>query len=334
MNIVASGGRQIKYMRISVIDQCNLRCVYCLPLNRIPMVKLKDILTLEEIERVVRCAVEGGVRKVRVTGGEPLIRPGLIDFIRRLRQMASLGEITMTTNGILLAKKAEELAAAGLSRVNVSLDSLRPEVFTRITGRGDLNRVIKGIEAAERAGLVPIKINVVVMRGVNDDEIPELARLSQTRGWHVRFIEYMPVGCAAARWKEWFVPASEILARAAQVGELTPLPREGGGGPARCYRLPGASASVGVISAMTEHFCGSCDRLRLTADGKIRSCLLAGGEVDIKDMLRGGASDEEITEALQRAAALKPEWHGFNADGQFTGKRGEDSAWSMSQIGG
>lgn len=334
MSIVASGGRQIKYLRVSVIDQCNLRCMYCIPLKRIPIVKLKEILTLEEIERVVRCAVENGVRKVRVTGGEPLIRPGLIEFIYRLRQIPSLNEITMTTNGILLADKARELAAAGLSRVNVSLDSLRPEVFTHITGRGDLSRVIEGIEAAERAGLVPIKINAVVMRGVNDDEIPELARLSQTRGWHVRFIEFMPVGCAAMRWKEWFVPASEILSRIAEVGELTPLPPEGGGGPARCYRLPGASASVGVISAMTEHFCDSCDRLRITADGKIRSCLLAGGEVDIKDLLRRGASDEEIRDALQRAAALKPEWHGFTASGEMTGKRGEDSAWSMSQIGG
>lgn len=329
MAIPASFGRCIHYLRISVVDRCNLRCSYCMPAGTASWLPGKNLLSNDEIERVVRCGVRGGMDKVRLTGGEPLLRPGLTALIGRLRRIEGLREIAMTTNGTLLARAVADLRAAGLDRLNVSLDSLDPRTFSDVTRGGRLDDVLAGLEAADAAGF-PIKLNTVVMRGVNDAEAPEIARFGLERGWPVRFIEYMPMGCGAADWRERFVPGAETLARLeAAFGVLT---SEGGNAadPARRYRVPGYPATVGLISSISEPFCATCDRLRLTADGRIRSCLLAPGEADVRSLLRGGAPDEAIAAALLRAAGMKPEWHGITADG--AGIRVPQRA--MSQIGG
>lgn len=329
MAVPASFGRFIRYLRISVVDRCNLRCSYCMPAGRVSWLPGRHLLSCDEIERLVRCAVRGGVEKVRLTGGEPLVRPGLTALIARLRRIKGLGEIAMTTNGTLLARAAGDLKAAGLGRLNVSLDSLDPETFAAVTRGGSLDDVLSGLEAADAAGL-PIKLNTVVMRGINDAEAPRIARFGLERGWSVRFIEYMPMGCGAADWRERFVPGAETLARLEAA--FGPLQAVGGGAgdPARRYRVPGYEAAIGLISSISEPFCGTCDRLRLTADGRIRSCLLAPGEADVRSLLRGGAPDEAITAALLRAAGMKPEWHGISADG--AGIRVPQRA--MSEIGG
>lgn len=328
MAVPASFGRFIRYLRISVVDRCNLRCSYCMPAGRVSWLPGRHLLSYDEIERLVRCAVRGGVEKVRLTGGEPLVRPGLTALIARLRRIDGLGEIAMTTNGTLLARAAGDLKAAGLSRLNVSLDSLDPETFAAVTRGGSLDDVLSGLEAADAAGF-PIKLNTVVMRGINDAEAPRIARFGLLRGWSVRFIEYMPVGRGAADWRERFVPGAETLARLEAA--FGPLRAVGGSAdPARRYRVPGYEAAIGLISSISEPFCGTCDRLRLTADGRIRSCLLAPGEADVRSLLRGGAPDEAITAALLRAAGMKPEWHGISADG--AGIRVPQRA--MSEIGG
>lgn len=329
MAVPASFGRSIRYLRISVVDRCNLRCSYCMPAGRVSWLPGEHLLSLDEIERVVRCGARGGIEKVRLTGGEPLLRPGLTGLIARLRRLDGLREIALTTNGTLLARAARDLKAAGLDRLNVSLDSLDPDRFRAVTRGGSLADVLAGLKAAEAAGF-PIKLNTVVMRGVNDAELPAIARFGLGRGWDVRFIEYMPVGCGAADWRERFVPAGETLSRLEEA--FGPLPAAGGtaSDPARRYRVPGYPAAIGLISSISEPFCGTCDRLRLTADGRIRSCLLAPGEADVRSLLRGGAPDEAIAAALLRAAGMKPEWHGISAEG--TGIRVPQRA--MSQIGG
>ncbi len=330
MPIPASFGRTIRYLRISAVDRCNLRCAYCMPAGRVSWLPGRQLLTFDEIERVVRCGVRAGIRKVRLTGGEPLLRPGLADLVARLRRIEGLREIAMTTNGTLLARAAADLKSAGLDRLNVSLDSLNPETFAAVTRGGSLCDVLAGLEAAAAAGFA-LKLNTVVMRGINDAEAPRIARFGLERGWSVRFIEYMPMGCGAADWRERFVPAVETLGRLEEaLGSLTPVTEGAGSDPARRYRVAGYEASIGLISSISEPFCGTCDRLRLTADGRIRSCLLAPGEADVRALLRGGAPDEEITAALARAAGMKPEWHGITVAG--AGIRVPQQA--MSQIGG
>ncbi len=329
-----SFARPINYLRISVTDRCNLRCVYCMPPEGVPRCAHDDILRYEEIEIVVRAAAELGIHKVRLTGGEPLVRLRLTDLVRMLARIPGIDDLSMTTNGTLLAHYADVLAAAGLKRVNVSLDTLKPERFTRITRWGRLEDTLRGIAAAQRAGLTPIKINMVVMRGVNDDEIVDLARQSITNGWHVRFIEWMPVGASRgsvqpvlpdhtasassnvfqnsiqAGWPDQVVTAAEICARIeAALGPLEPAQTENGAGPARYYRLPGATGTVGLITPISEHFCSSCNRLRLTADGQLRPCLLSDFEIDLRTPLRQGAGVAEIRALLERAIGSKPERH-------------------------
>lgn len=313
MTIWSSHGRSIRYLRASITDRCNLRCTYCMPNGLVKKLPRADLLTMEELYDVIRVMVRSGVDKLRITGGEPLVRAGVVELIGRLRRLDGLREIAMTTNGTLLARQAGALKAAGLDRINVSLDSLRPDVFAAITKNGRLADVLRGLDVAEEVGLKPIKINAVAMRGLNEDDIPNLALLSLTRGWHVRFIEYMPIGCGASRWQDRFMPAAEILERVEAVGPLEPVEANPGDGPARYHRFPGAAGLVGIISPMTNHFCATCDRLRLTADGRLRSCLLAGGEVDLRARVRGGASEDELLAAVTEAAGLKPAWHGVEA---------------------
>jgi cyclic pyranopterin phosphate synthase len=319
-------GRRIDYLRISVTDRCNLRCVYCMPPGGIEWKAHDEILTFEEIERFARIAAEEGISKIRLTGGEPLVRLGIVDHIRRLHETTGIEAIALTTNATLLARYADDLAEAGLKRINISLDTLDPDVYSRITRGGKLKDVLEGIEAAFRAGMDPVKINVVVVRSLEQD-LAGFARMTLERPVHIRFIEYMPVGdvgahsCASSDTDGWtaddHVPTDEILERlAAQgaalgFGELVPVERDnapGGWGPASYYRFAGAPGTLGMISPLSHHFCSECNRLRLTADGGLRTCLFSDDEIDVRTVLRGG-SDEDVRALIHRALAEKPESH-------------------------
>ena len=305
--------RPISYLRISVTDRCNLRCVYCMPPEGVPWRPHGEILRYEEIEIIARAAAELGISKVRLTGGEPLVRPGIVDLVRLLARIPGIDDLAMTTNGLLLARDAATLAEAGLRRVNVSLDTLRPERFARITRGGRLEDVLAGIEAARQAGLEPIKVNTVVIRGMNDDEVVDLARTTMEAGWNVRFIELMPVGNGALAdggWQERVVTAQQIYQKIeAALGTLEPAKVSAGGGPARYYRLPGARGTLGFITPISEHFCYRCNRLRLTADGHLRPCLLSDQEHDLRTPLRQGAGVEQVKGLILRAIESKPLEH-------------------------
>lgn len=309
--LIDSWGRQITYLRVSVTDRCNLRCVYCMPPEGIQLQTHESILHYEEIASVVRVAAAQGVTEVRLTGGEPLARPNLPALVGMLSVIPGIRDISLTTNGLLLERYALPLAEAGLKRINVSLDTLQPERFARITRGGAFEKVWRGILAAEKAGLAPIKINVVAMRGVNDDELLDLARLSLDHPWQVRFIEVMPVRNEAS-WgenlpnsEEAFLPITEIKERLASL-DLQPASGKMGSGPAREYLIAGGRGRIGFISPISDHFCGECNRLRLTADGHLRPCLLSDLEIPILPALRRG---EPILPLLQQAVALKPESH-------------------------
>ncbi len=320
--------RPISYLRVSVTDRCNLRCVYCMPSQGIPWRPHDEILRYEEIETVVRAAAELGINKVRLTGGEPLVRQGIVNLVAMLSRIPGVDDLAMTTNGTLLARYAEELKAAGLKRVNVSLDTLRPERFRTITRLGELSDTIEGIAAAKEAGLLPVKINTVVIRGLNDDEVVDFARLTRAADWHVRFIEVMPLGNNADWAGNGYVSMSEVRERIERkLGELIPAKPGIGGGPARYYRLPGAQGTIGFITPISEHFCYQCNRLRLTADGKLRPCLLSDYEIDLRTPLRQGATVEEIKRLIIEAVRAKPERHHLSEHIIPQGR-------AMSQIGG
>jgi cyclic pyranopterin phosphate synthase len=302
--------RPISYLRISVTDRCNLRCVYCMPPEGVPCRSHEEILRYEEIELIVRAAASIGISKVRLTGGEPLVRLGFVELVRMLARIPGIDDLAMTTNGTLLARYTAELAQAGLKRVNVSLDTLQPERFRQITRRGDLAAVFEGIAAAKEAGLVPVKINTVVVRGLNDDEAVDFARLTLEEDWHVRFIELMPLGTNIAWAGDGYVSMGEVRHRIKDaLGELVPAKERFGNGPARYYRLPGAVGTIGFISPVSEHFCYQCNRLRLTADGRLRPCLLSDYEMDLRTPLRQGAGLTEVRELLIRSIGAKPERH-------------------------
>jgi cyclic pyranopterin phosphate synthase len=303
-------GRAISYLRVSVTDRCNLRCVYCMPAEGITKNAHTDLLRYEELALVVRAAAELGIGKVRLTGGEPLARLGLSEFVRMIAAIPGIDDISMTTNGTLLARHAADLAAAGLGRVNISLDTLRAGRFETITRRGQLADVYAGIEAAHAAGLAPIKFNMVVVRGLNDDEVGDMALRTRSHGWHVRFIELMPIGANVSWAGDGTVPIPEIRAWIeTRVGPLQSVHGPTGNGPARYYQLPGAQGTIGFISALSNHFCATCNRLRLTADGRLRPCLMSDDEIDLRDALRAGASLEAIQELLAQAIRGKPERH-------------------------
>jgi cyclic pyranopterin phosphate synthase len=320
--LLDSFGRVIDYLRISVTDRCNLRCVYCMPPQGIQLKAHSEILTYEEIVAVVRAAAALGIRKVRLTGGEPLVRPHVERLVEMVAAVPGIQDVSLTTNAVLLDRHAGALSRAGLRRVNVSLDTLRADRFERITRFGHVADVWRGLEAAEREGLTPIKLNAVVVRGMNDDELADFAALTQTHTWHVRFIELMPVS-NEGDWGEHLPPpgdrlvtTQEMQARlSADLGvpglfsESLALPGVTGNGPARVFRLPAALGTLGFISPVSQHFCPTCNRLRLTADGKLRPCLLAEGEVDVIGALRAGASDADVQALLLRTVRNKPERH-------------------------
>jgi cyclic pyranopterin phosphate synthase len=320
-------GRSIDYLRIAVTDRCNLRCVYCMPPQGIEWKARGQILTFEEIVQVVGAAAGLGIRKVRLTGGEPLVRPDVEQLVEMIASVPGIYDVSMTTNAVLLDRHAAALARAGVRRINVSLDTLRADRFERITRFGRIDDVWRGLAAAERAGLAPIKLNAVVVRGMNDDELADFARLTFDHTWHVRFIELMPIG-NEGDWGEQLPPpgdrlvtSGEMQARlAARMGEalaraetLT-TQQVPGNGPARVIRLPGAQGTLGFITPVSQHFCPTCNRLRLTADGKLRPCLLSDGEVDVMGALRDGADEPTLQALLRRAVGNKPESHRLSED--------------------
>ena len=302
-------GRSIEYLRLSITDRCNLRCRYCMPEEGVPPLAHDDILSYEELLRIARAAITLGIRKIRVTGGEPLIRRGVVEFIRQLAELPNAPEIVLTTNGLRLAELAAPLKAAGLQRVNVSLDTLRPERFVQLTRREGLQQVLAGLCAAEAAGLSPVKINVIPLRGVNDDELLDFARLTLSHPWDVRFIEFMPISPDLEFSSGERISMAEVEEQLAAVGPLETLPRGDSAGPARLYRLPGARGCLGLIPAVSGHFCPECNRLRVTADGKVRGCLFGDQEIDLKTVLRSGDDERALAELLHAAVCAKPEKH-------------------------
>ncbi|HID33709.1 MAG TPA: GTP 3',8-cyclase MoaA [Anaerolineae bacterium] len=320
-------GRRLTYLRVSLTDVCNLRCVYCMP-EDMTFRPRHELMTDEEIIIIVRLMAELGVNKVRLTGGEPTVRPHVVEIVRQIAHIPGIRDIAMTTNAILLPQLAEPLARAGLKRVNISIDTLDPNKFKFITRWGDLDKVLAGAEAAQAAGLHPIKINAVVTRGFNDEDVVDLARLTLDRDWDIRFIELMPFADEATFAQAAVVRSEETRERIeAALGPLTPIPGHDPRDPAKPYRLAGARGTIGFISSVSEPFCESCNRLRLTADGKLRLCLLRDGEFDILTPLRAGAPIAEIQEAIVEAAYHKPWGHGL-PDGVIPTSR------LMNQIGG
>jgi cyclic pyranopterin phosphate synthase len=304
--------RRVSYLRISVTDRCNLRCTYCMPESGLPWISKAEILSFEEIESVVRAAASVGVTAIRLTGGEPLVRLGLARLVGRLAAIDGIDDIALSTNGLLLADQVHDLAAAGLRRVNVSLDTLRADRFQTIARRPGLDRVLAGIDAAVAAGLAPIKLNCVVMRGQNDDELADFAALTKERPVFVRFIEVMPVVENAADQREQYVPSAEILERLRVLGDLAPTAGPGGNGPARYFAFPGAPGAVGVISPLSHDYCDTCNRVRLTADGRLRLCLFGNHEIDLRTPLRCGAGESEIAALFSSSMLIKPERHHLN----------------------
>jgi cyclic pyranopterin phosphate synthase len=321
-------GRRIEYLRISVTDKCNLRCVYCMPEAGLPWLSRDEILSYEEITRIVALMATMGLRRLRITGGEPLVRRDLPHLIRSLAAVPGIDDIALSTNAVLLAPLAEELRAAGVRRLNVSLDSLRPERVDAIARRASsYAKIFAGLEAAERVGFDPIKINTVVMRGRNDDELEEFARITRERPWHVRFIEVMPVGENLDVSATEFVSASEMLDVVHRIGDLRPVPGPAGNGPATYFQFEGARGTVGVITPMSHNYCDRCNRMRLTADGRLRPCLFGSIETPLRDPLRRG---EPLEPLIQHTLTIKPERHHL-VQGSAAGSGG---LLALSQVGG
>ncbi len=326
MKLVDTHGRRINYLRLSVTDRCNLRCSYCMPEQGVEKLCHEDILTYEDLLSVARQAVAIGIEKIRITGGEPLVRKGIIGLLGELASVPGLKELVLTTNGIMLPEMAADLRQAGVQRLNISLDSLKKETFARITRGGDVDRVLKGLEAAEAAGFPPHKINMVVMRGVNDDEVLDFAALTFDRPYAIRFIEYMPT-LQTEKWRDLSVPGSEILERISQKYELLPDCSPELAGPSRNFRLGGAIGSIGIITPISGHFCSNCNRIRVTSAGIARGCLLSGEGLDLKPLLKMG-DETRLREALRQIVAGKPDRHGLNDDND------ELQPFAMSQVGG
>lgn len=296
--------RPVSYLRISVTDRCNLRCRYCKPMGEEERLGQRDLLSFEEIVEVVRILSQQGVRKVRLTGGEPLVRKDIVKLVKALAQIEGISDLSLTTNGILLERYAQDLKEAGLRRVNVSLDSLRPDRFATITGYDVFPEVWKGIQKALEVGLDPVKVNVVALKDINEDEIEDFVRLTFKFPLHVRFIEFMPVGTNA--WDSSMVLSCEdIKKRIEDLGYLIPIPSSPLDGPARRFKFKGAKGEIGFISPLSSHFCKTCNRLRLTPDGKIRACLFSDEEVDLKTRLRE-KGEKGVLEALREALTKKP----------------------------
>lgn len=326
--LIDKNGRIHTDLRISVTDRCNLRCVYCMPEEGVPFMPRSEILTFEEIERVALVAHRLGVRSVRLTGGEPLLRKGIVDLVEMIARIG-FDDVALTTNGMALERYAEQLLAVGLRRVNISCDSLRPDRFAQIRRRGELATVLSAMDAAERVGLTPLKVNVVTMAGINDDEIVDFADFGRRTGRVVRFIEYMPLDADAAWQRDQVVPSEHVLRTINDCWPLEPHPETlGDPAPAERFRFVDGQGEIGVVASVTRPFCGTCNRLRLTADGSVRNCLFSDNEVSLRDIARRGGNDEEIEQAFRRSVWDKLPGHGIN-DPDFL-----RPARSMSMIGG
>lgn len=315
-------GREINYLRISITDLCNLRCVYCMPKDGVKKKKHCEILTLEEIEEVVKAASKLGVNKIRLTGGEPLVRRGVVELIEKIAKIPGIDDIAMTTNGVLLKNQAKELKKAGLNRVNISLDTFNEDKYRYITRGGKLQEAIEGIKAAKEAGLTPIKINTVLIKGFNDDEIEDFVNITLKNEIDIRFIELMPIGENGNWDKEHYISNKIVLEK---FPDLIPLENKDKSAPAKLYKLPKAKGKVGLINPISSHFCCNCNRIRLTADGKIKPCLHSNDEIDIKTALR---ENKDILPILESAVMVKPKEHHLNEEGYVPINRG------MSEIGG
>jgi GTP 3',8-cyclase len=321
-------GRRIEYLRISVTDKCNLRCVYCMPEEGLPWLGRTEILSYEEIAEIVRVMAGMGLRSIRLTGGEPLIRRDLHQLVESLSALSGIDDVALSTNAVLLQDQAERLRLAGVGRINVSLDSLCADRIDAISRRaGSATAIMAGLTEAERVGFAPIKVNTVVLRGRNDDEVEDFARITLERPWHVRFIEVMPVGENLDISMDAFVPAGEILERLARLGDLEPVAGPPGNGPARYFRFPGAPGTVGVITPMSHNYCDRCNRMRLTANGRLRPCLFGDIETDLRTPLRAG---EALEPHIRRTLRIKPERHHL-VQGSASGSGG---LLALSQVGG
>ena len=321
-----SYGRRVRYLRISLTDACNLRCVYCMP-EHMQFRPRHELMTDEEIIFLVNVAASLGVDKIRLTGGEPTIRPGVVELVRQISVISGIGDVAMTTNALLLHDLAQPLADAGLNRVNISIDTIDADRFRRITRWGDIEDVWRGIDAAERAGLLPVKLNCVVARGFNEEDVIDLARLTLENDWEVRFIEMMPFGEVSDFQLSHVVSFREIREKVESVFGALDEATYDYVDPSRPFRIPGAAGTLGFISSVTEPFCQGCGRVRLTADGKLRLCLLRDDEVDLLTPLRGGADFDKIRALMKDGAFHKPWGHGL-ASGEFAENR------AMNQIGG
>jgi len=301
--------RQITYLRVSVTDRCNLRCIYCMPEEGVSLIGHDDILSYEEIVRIAGIVAPGGISKIRITGGEPLVRKGITGLVTELRSIPGITDISMTTNGILLQAAARELRKAGLQRINISLDTLNPDKYRHITRGGDIRAVLSGISEAHKEGFSPIKINVVAMRGINDDEILAFAELTAERPVHVRFIEFMPISGTMGPHRDCFISNAEIKDTIKNRWSLISRLPDKNPGPAQMFQIEGASGRLGFISPLSNHFCKTCNRLRLTCDGKLRTCLFSDTETDLKTSLRSGADDDELRKIITGAVLTKPKQH-------------------------
>jgi cyclic pyranopterin phosphate synthase len=326
MQLTDSLGRNINYLRLSVTDRCNMRCFYCMPKEGIVKKRHEAVLSYEELQLIAETAVKLGIEKIRITGGEPLVRVGIVDFLGRLAAIPGLKHLALTTNGLLLAEMAADLHQAGVQRLNVSLDSLNPQTFNVITRGGDLGRVLAGLEAAEQVGFPPPKINCVIMRGVNDAEILEFADRTLSHGNSIRFIEYMPA-VKEDGWQRYCISGEEILQRIAGRYTMKQVDKGPYAGPSRDFRIPGAKGSIGIITAVSGHFCSECNRIRVTSTGQAKGCLFSDAKTDLIPWLRPPDRDG-LAEVLRFLVSTKPERHDISQDG-YTHKN-----FTMSQVGG
>ena len=324
--MIDAHGRKINYLRLSVTDRCNLRCRYCMPADGVPLLPRGEILSYEELFLIARTAVSLGIEKIRVTGGEPLVRRGILGFLSRLAGIPGLRQLVLTTNGLLLEEMAAPMKSAGVQRLNISIDSLIPENFRGITRGGEVSRVLSGIAAAEAVGF-PIKLNMVVMRGINDHEVVDFAALTLKKTYTVRFIEFMPSGGEEGDWRSHVVPGREILEQIANRYPFDEISRGELAGPAKDFRIRGAAGTIGVITPVTGHFCDGCNRIRVTASGMARGCLFSDAETDLKPSLRGN-DPSELEKVLLRIVGTKPDKHRLCSYDPEKGPLG------MSRVGG
>ncbi len=309
--------RKIDYLRISITDRCNLNCQYCTPHPFLSRGFYKEILSYEEILRLVKLGVGLGISKVRITGGEPLVRRGVYDFLEKIVHIKGLNDVSLTTNGVLLKANIHKIKSAGIKRINISLDTLSRKKYKKITGSDSFDRVCEGIESARQYGFDPIRINAVILKGINDNELADFAKLSFSHPFQIRFIEYMPMGATTSK-KDWYIPMAEMKKKINGAGKLAKLASDPNDGPVKRYKFENAKGEIGFISPVSDHFCEKCNRIRLTAQGNLRPCLLSDYEIGIKKALRAKASDRQLTDIMIKAVRSKPAGHGISKDSLCT----------------